>query len=109
MHCGRAVWQTRRLGVRIRPDFACEAAIGDRFAVKLWLKDRALGTDARWAMLLLLESHMDEICPGVKSLVIDVRRDKVYPRTRREPKGGFDIWVEAEAGTLAELWGKFAA
>jgi hypothetical protein len=61
---GQALWQTPRLGVRIRPDFAVVDPKGKLFVVKLWLKDRPLAKDAAHAMQRLLALHMAEICPG---------------------------------------------
>jgi hypothetical protein len=106
---GHAVWQTERLAVRIRPDFAVSDRKGTLFVVKLWLKDRVLGDDAARAMILLLERHMHDICPGAKPLVVDVRQEKTHKPTRRKPKQGFDEWLENEAGSLAGLWEKLAA
>lgn len=106
---GQAVWQTPRLGVRIRPDFAATDPKGKLFVVKLWLKDRVLVDDASRAMLRLFGHHMTDICPGATPLVVDVRREKIHKPTRREPKRGFDEWLENEAGSMAGLWERLAA
>jgi hypothetical protein len=106
---GQALWRTPRLGVRIRPDFAVVDPKGKLFVIKLWLKDRPLAKDAAHAMQRLLTLHMAEICPGATPLVVDVRQEKIHRETRRAPKHGFDEWMEIEAGSMADMWIRFAA
>lgn len=106
---GQAAWQTPRLGVRIRPDFAVTDPKGNLFVVKLWFKDRVLADDAARAMLRLFERHMTDICPGAMPLVADVRQEKIHRPRRRPLKRGFDEWLENEAGSMAGLWEKLAA
>ena len=106
---GQAVWVTPRLTVGIRPDFAIKDAKGQVSIVKLWLKEHELAGDASRAMLWLLDRHMADLCPDATPLVVDVRREKIYPRSRRIAKRGFDAWLETEAGAMSDLWGRLAA
>jgi len=107
--CGSATWQTPRLTVGVRPDFALRDADGRIIVVKLWLREQPLNRDAARGCLWLLRQHMAELSPGATPVVVDLRRENVHRIGRRPFKRGFDAYLEAEAEAMAALWQRLAA
>lgn len=99
---GRAIWQTPDLDVTVTPEFSRVTPAGEIEVIKLYLRVDPLTRDAADGMLFVMSETMDELCPGGKPVLWDLRRERVFtPRSRRRE---FGSWLRLQASNLAALW-----
>ena len=100
-------WRGPSIGVRVTPDLAVRRPDGSYAAIRLHLRGDAPSPREVFATLWLMRRALPHLLPGARSVLLDVRRAKVYDTL--PDIEGFERRLEAEAARLAALRAEFAA
>lgn len=101
---GSTVWTSGDLEVVLRPELGIVDRSGQTWAVLLYLKEPELPRPTAQAVLRLMERHMDELLPGGRPAMLDVRRSRMHRLRSNAPRARLDAWLNGEAIGYAAHW-----
>jgi hypothetical protein len=100
---GASTWRHGGMAVSVKPHTALRRPDGGLDVVRWWFREDEPSEEAIQAMLFLMRQQMENICPGARAVVIDLRRHTAYDRltASRKVVAG---WIAHEAETVTRLW-----